>query len=421
MTHAAPHDPSATPRPWEWLYALVGAGMWASSRARFDLEIVAGAFPPVEGGQLWVSTHRAETDVPILGGLMYVHGGMWRPGAARAHFAARDDLFEPGVVAAGLRLPPTLARVVWPLTPGRWLPRVRAHPVRRPTGAKLGQLIRDLPDELPLDDILGPRLTALVLDQGGFRRPAPRSVGDIRGPSFARLLWEDVDGDDLTEAGQVIWRRHVARVAGDLRRIARVVRDGHPMVLFPEGRVSPDGAIGPVGDILVTLARVGRAAAIVPVAVAYDPLRPGRTAVAVAVGPAFPPVGADLAGDTLIRLRRLTPVTCGQVLARELGRAADDGRDLLEEWRLRRALDIAAGREGAEGRPVSRMLRDEHWREAALAAALESLRRRGLVTSLRGGVVGIDAAAVRADRVVRRLEAEDRSARATDEPGARSE
>ena len=275
MTTPDRNDPSATQRPWEWLYALVGAGMWAFSSVRFDLEVV-GAFPSVQDGQLWASSHRAETDVPVLGGLMFVRGGMWRPGAARAHFAARDDLFEPGVVAAGLRLPGPLSRLVWPLTPGRWLRHVRAHPVRRPTGAKLGQLIRDLPDGQPLDDLLGPRLTALILDRAGLRRPTPRLVGDIRRPSFAGLLWEDVDGSDLTEAGQEVWRSHVARAAADLRRIARVARDGHPMVLFPEGRVSPDGAIGPVGDILATLARVGRVGAIVPVAVAYDPLRPGR-------------------------------------------------------------------------------------------------------------------------------------------------
>ena len=141
----------------------------------------------------------------------------------------------------------------------------------------------------------------------------------------------------------------------------------------------------------------------------------------MAVGAAFAQGGPDVARETLTRLRRLTPVTCGQVVSRELLRAAGDGRELLDEWRLRRALDLAAGRAVASGRPVSGALGDDRSRDAALASALEALRGRGLVTSLVGGAVGIDAAAVLADRVVRRLDAEDRSACAREGHGAPSD
>ncbi len=78
MTSPRRREPQTDARVWEWLYALVAAGMWAFSTARFEVEVAGGGFPTVTSGQLWVSTHRAETDVPLLAGLMYARGGMWR-------------------------------------------------------------------------------------------------------------------------------------------------------------------------------------------------------------------------------------------------------------------------------------------------------------------------------------------------------
>ena len=69
-----PCAPDAGPRPWEWLYDIVGIGMWAVTRARFDVQVLGGPIPQVAPGQLWVVAHRAETDVPLIGGML-IGGG----------------------------------------------------------------------------------------------------------------------------------------------------------------------------------------------------------------------------------------------------------------------------------------------------------------------------------------------------------
>ncbi len=192
------------PAPWEWLYAAVGIGMWGFTRSRFRVEVVGGPLPRVGAGQLWIATHRAETDVPLLAGLLFVHAGMWRGAASRVCFAARDDLFRPGVVAAGVPLPGPLARLVWPFSPGPWLPRVRAYPIRRPTGLKLEQVVAELPGDTPLESVLGPRLIGLLdrergsagspraADGGGHpRRPArPRPLGGRARGRPRRQPWQ---------------------------------------------------------------------------------------------------------------------------------------------------------------------------------------------------------------------------------------
>ena len=281
-----PANRDSSPRPWEWLYVTVGHGMWAFVRTRFDVQVL-GAFPTVERGQVWVSTHREETDVPVLAGAMTVLGGMRRNGNARVHFAARDDLFERGVVSAGLRLPAPLARLAWPITPGPWLPRVRAHPIRRPTGAKLGQLLADLDPDLPLERALGSDLIARFAGRAAeLGRPAPLTVGAARHPVFATVLWDDVtDRGQLADTAAANWHAHTARAAADVRRLVGLAQAGEPLLLFPEGKVSPDGALGPVGEIVTLLARRGGVRQVVPVALAYDPLRRRRTTVAVHAGP----------------------------------------------------------------------------------------------------------------------------------------
>lgn len=398
------------PRPWEWLYEIVGFGMWAVSRARFDVQVV-GRVPRVARGQVWIATHRAETDVPLIGGLLTTRGGMWRPGAARMHFAARDDLFAPGVVSAGLRLPGRLARVAWQLTPGTWLPRVRAHPVRRPVGLKLSQALGGVDPDVPVADVVGPQiLVALAARASQVGRRPPSTVGEARDATFARALWQDVTRDDLCgHRGGEVWRSHVTRAAGDLRRLVGVVRDGEPLLLFPEGRVSPDGSIGPVGDVLEVIVRRGSPTSVVPIGIAYDPLRRGRVTVAVNVGSPHAPDGTPLCGLMSDRLRRCTPVTVGQVVARELTAVAASGGGMIASRSILEALADTHDRARHEHRPSVRGIRSAGRRVRSLARALDALEARGLTEGGPLGDIRIHPDAVLADAVVQRLVQEDRA------------
>ena len=385
--------------------------MWAFTRSRFHVEVAGHPLPRVAEGQLWISTHRAETDVPLLAGLLYIQAGMWRAAGSRIHFTARDDLFRPGVVAAGIPLPGPLARLVWPLSPGPWLPRVRAHPIRRPTGLKLEQVLADLPGGTPLAEILGPRLIAL-LEGGAVRhgRPAPRSVDDVRDARYARELWEDVGEDDLVDGrGREIWRAHIARAAGDLRRIVGMVRDGLPTLLFPEGRVSPDGAIGPVSDVLDLVVRRGRPRIIVPLGIAYDPLTRRRTDVAVGVGAPIEPGAEPIRTVAQKALRHATPVTCGQVVARLVTDASPVAGVTVED--AGRLLDEVVRTATGDRRPVVRSILSPSRRPERLREALGALERRGCISLLPGGAIRLDPERIRADVAVQRLATEDRDLR----------
>ncbi len=398
-------------RPWEWLYDIVGVGMWAVTRTRFDVQVLGGPIPQVDRGQLWVASHRAETDVPLIGGLLTIRGGMLRRSGARLHFAARDDLFVPGVMSAGLHLPRPLAQMAWSLTPGPWLPRVRAHPIRRPVGLKLSQALDGISPDVALAEVLTPQIVTGLAQRAAIAgRPPPQTVGQVRDAAFARDLWRDITVDDLGgPRGGEVWRAHVARAASDLRRLIDLVRHGEPLLLFPEGRVSPEGGIGPVGDVLDLIIRRGAPTSILPIGIAYDPLRHGRGTVAVNVGS---PVTTGAAPFALVMsdlLRRSTPITVGQVLARELTAAAASGCTTIASRHMLEVLAATHERARREGRPTVRGLRSPGRRARSLASAVQALQARGLACSASDGSSRIDPDAVLADVVVQRLAQEDRA------------
>ncbi len=418
MSHAPvnPAAPRVEPGPWEWLYDIVGVGMWAVTRARFDVQVLGGPVPQVARGQVWVATHRAETDVPLIGGLLTIRGGMWRHRTARVHFAARDDLFEPGVVSAGLHLPGPLARLAWPLSPGRWLPRVRAHPIRRPTGLKLGQALRGLDPALQLVDVITPDVIARFAQRAEvLGRAHPATVGDACDGVFAQELWQDVTADDLnTPVGRDVWRANVTQAAGDLRRLVDLVRRGEPMVLFPEGQVSPAGGIGPVGDVLDLIARRGVPTAILPIGIAYDPLRRGRAIAAISVGPPMARDEGSVVPPVLDALRHAMPITVGQVVARELTTLAASVEVTVNRRRLLEALVHTYEQARRDGRPFVRGVSSPGRRARSVASALHVLQARGLIDIDHSGGLRIDAPAVLRDPLLARLAAEDRAVWNTD-------
>ena len=106
------------------LYDAVGHGMWAYSHAALLVTTLsAGRFAP-EPGTLVVATHRRETDVPILCPPLYFGMGGRRNRTDRLHFAARDDMFPPGLLRRLPGLGPRAAGspAAYPIGVGRWAP-----------------------------------------------------------------------------------------------------------------------------------------------------------------------------------------------------------------------------------------------------------------------------------------------------------
>ena len=355
------------------LYDAVGHGMWAYSRAAFRVTTLsAGRFAP-EPGTLVVATHRRETDVPILGPPLYFGMGGRRNRTNRLHFAARDDMFLPGFFAG---FPPELAprarRLLYPIGVGRWLPLVNVFPIRSASVARLGEVFAERPEQ-PLDALVPEEtVDAFRVRAGSAGRPAPTRAGDTLHGAYADLLWTPVSpGEGVTGELDDFWSRRAARAAGDFRHLVGLLRDGRVLVVFPEGRPSPDGEIGPIRPGIGALVRRGRPESLRALSIAYDPLVRGRTRVHLALGEPVEPPAADVDAEVLALLERTMPLTCGQVVAARLEAGAEADPTALERD-LADAVAVAL----AEGRQVEPGLTAPEERRRRLAEALAIAPRR---------------------------------------------
>ena len=319
--------------PTDRLYDVTAYALTAYARARFRVRPLGEPFR-MEPRTLIVSSHRSDDDVPVLVACIYPQAhGRWRRGP-RLHFAVRDDLFLPGFFAgypAGLPRP--ARRALFPVGIGRIMEeRLPCHPIRSANRMRLVEYLREF---------------------------EPRS--ELLRARHAQELWRVLTPEelDMPEA----WSRRRAAALDDFRELVGVVRGGDSLVIFPEGRPSPDGTVGPLMDGVGAIVRRARPARVVAFAPAYDPLVAGRTRAYLAVSaPAEPDV------DVLELLKRTTPLTVGDSVAAALADHSDPERRLAE--------DVATAR--AEGRPYEPELDDPGVRRRRVEVAVRVARGRSL-------------------------------------------
>jgi 1-acyl-sn-glycerol-3-phosphate acyltransferase len=314
---------------------LVAVGGTLSTRARFRVRMLTGRFelPP---RSLVVVTHRSDWDIPLTTNI-YWPGGMWRRGVDMT-FVARDDMFLPGFVAGYGALPLPLRRALARVDVGGGLRRHRlALPIASAARAHLVDVAHDDP-ALPLPEALG---EPFLVRARALGIAAPRTLGAARQPPFLDLLWRWVEPGDA-DGLDGFWGRRRAQARRDLEALIARLDEGGALTLYPEGRPSPDGAIGPLQRGLSVLIRRAKPDAIVPIGLAYDPLTRGRTRAYVAVGEAFPPPAHDVEASVLRALRKTMPLTAGQVAAHtRLHGAEPELDDRPAEPRLRALLPEA--------------------------------------------------------------------------------
>lgn len=349
------------------LYDAVGVGMWAYSNAAFRVVALGPRRFRLEPRTLVVSTHRRETDVPVIGPLLYFGGRLWRHRDERMSFAARDDMFLPGFFAGfPPDLSPRVRRLLFPIGVRSFLPRIQVHPISSASVARAGELLHSR-RESPLEEVA----PAALVDEFRLRAadrglPLPRRSGDALRGEYADLLWRSVTREEAPDLDG-FWGARAATASADFRRLVELVRGGGSLVVFPEGRPSPDGEIGPLRRGLSALVRRARPDGFLPVALAYDPLRRGRTRVVVTLGPRVEPPAEDVEAATLELLRRATPLTCGQYVAHELL----SGRDPDAEG-LGQAVEEARSKQ----RPVDPELLDSSRQRIRLVEAVTVAKRR---------------------------------------------
>jgi hypothetical protein len=349
------------------LYDAVAYGMRAYSAAAFRVDVLGPRRLPLEPGTLLVITHRRETDVPIIAPAIYFGTGGHRNRGNRLHFAARDDMFLPGFFAGfPPALPLRLRRLLYPVGVARWLPEVNVFPIRSASVARLGEVLAARPDA-PLDELVPDAILARFLARAsavGRRRPVHAS--DLLRGEYADLLWQPISaGNGVLEGLDDFWGRRAAGAARDFRTLLELVRARRTLLVFPEGRPSPDGEIGPIRPGIGALVRRGKPVAVRPLALAYDPLVRGRPRVHLAVGEAVPPPAEETERALLGLLRGTMPLTCGQVVAVALAEGAEADPPALE----RRLVEAVAAAE-EEARPVERALATKEGCRRRLAEAL---------------------------------------------------
>ena len=354
------------------LYDAVAHGMWAYGHAAFRVETL-GPKLELEPGTVILVTHRRETDVPLVCPPLYFGASMRTNRRARMSFAARDDMFLPGFFAGfPPDLPLRVRRLLYGVGVARWLPVVDVYPIRSARVARLGEVLRARPDA-PLADLV-PAETAAAFEARAreARLPPPNRAGDVLLGAYADLLWGAVSPEEgVLDGLDDFWSRRAAQATGDFRTLVEVLRRPGTLVVFPEGRPSPDGEIGPIRPGIGALLRRGRPVAIQPFALAYDPLVSGRTRVHLSLPKPVPPPEDDIEAALLRLLRRSMPLTCGQLVAHRLRAGAEaDPADLA------RALAEAVEAAREEGRPVERELLTADGRRRRLTEALVAAPRR---------------------------------------------
>jgi 1-acyl-sn-glycerol-3-phosphate acyltransferase len=367
------------------LYDLVAYGFRAYTAVAADVHVLGAEHLRMRPRMLVVCAHRSDLDVPVICRELYFRHRNWARRDLLPHFAVRDDLFLRGFFAG---YPPwrsaRMRRLLWPVDAGRRLGRIRCHPIRSARRMRLVEVLAARPD-VPAGELVPEDARAVLAARGvDLSRPAREALR----AELADVLWRSYGDDELRgPALDEIWSERRRAALADFRRLLEPLRRGGTLMLFPEGRPSPDGAFGPLYPGVGALVRRARPDLLLPVSLAYDPLVRGRTRVHLSIRPPVRPPGRDIEQAVLALLRLATPLTAGQLVARSvLGGAEPDPAGEVEA-----ALE--------EGRAVEAALRDPSRRQARMAEALAAPRR---------------------DDVLRRLAREYESAREPAAAGARA-
>jgi 1-acyl-sn-glycerol-3-phosphate acyltransferase len=293
---------SAEALAWNPLWHAVGLGTTPYARLAFRIETHDPEGFRMEPGSLIVVTHRTENDVPVVIEEVYGRSRAWADRSQRLHFAARDDLFERGFFAGfPQRLPGWARRLVYPVAIERYLPMVRVHPIGSANRMKLAQALGRVDPRTPLPEEVGLPV---------------RTAGAALSGRFAKELWRDVTPADFPV--EEAWTRRAAEARKQLETLIELLRDREPLVLFPEGRPSPDGAIGPVQRGLSLLVRRGQPETLRPWGLGWDPLVRGRRRVVVSLRPPVEPDRENVEAQVLGELKLAVPLTAGSLVAHSL-------------------------------------------------------------------------------------------------------
>lgn len=303
-------------------------------------------------GTLIISNHLRDADGPIVGALLCHRDGPRILGAL-PNFAMREDLFQDGALANLLYRVPRPWIHALRLIPLGWIfDCLRTHPMRRLA-------------EFTWQD------TLRLLAQSELRHCPPEQIFNRRGLEELRASLGELPArvDQINpwhmgatrvahwglrrlklDALQRLAPTFRATVQRQLREFAGHLEADQNVFFVPEGGVSRDGRMGRIRAGTGYLAQMlPSPLRLLPMAVSYDPLRPGATRVIVRHGPLLhaadgnhPRQLSRTITDALYAQRVITP---SHLLAQFLRlRQAPFSTDELVQWLDQaRATGVAAG------------------------------------------------------------------------------
>ena len=332
-------------------------------------------------GTVVISNHQRDADVPILGTALCRRRGL-RFQWPLPYIAAREDLFRRGFLSEYVAgWPPPVPQLLGQV-PLRWFFEIlRTCPIRRVREFSLAETL-----DATIAAGLGGTHPAAILNARGQRELAP-----AHGPLPPRL-------EALQPPPSAVWGlRRLRRgalcrltpalrdtIAAQLRGFAALLDAGFSVYFSPEGVISADGHFGRVRAGLWRLCRIASAPPqLLPVALSYDGLGPGRLRVIMQVGELLECPDVTHTDQFCAAVRRavleLVAVNPSHLMAAYLsiGPPQFSTRE-FGEW-LRHALELTAHR-GLKIDPRIAL----HMRDAALEKRLHWLRRKRLVGFERG-------------------------------------
>ncbi|HYW93805.1 MAG TPA: hypothetical protein VFA95_15320 [Gammaproteobacteria bacterium] len=385
VDQVAPGDGRAGFRWWEKpAPALLGMLICAVAEARFEVETFGREHLRHAPGALVIANHRYDTDGPLLGSLLMQRRRLrLRFEGVAPFFVAREDLFRPGFLGAYLpHWPRVLRAPLYRLSIGPVLRGLGLRPIRRIPEHSTGELLPDVLAVLgdrPLAEVLRPQSAEAIARELG-RPEASLSVRDALRAPRELLAGRRAFRRSTLAALRALQPHERDIIERQLQVFVELLEAGETVVLEPEGTVSRDGRFGrprrALHHLLNTPARI---APVLPVALSYDSMRPGRPRVLIRVGEPR----MDLRG----RSRRETDAMAGRAIlqqwavnashlaARHFG---ERGLDLSGSAprALERYLGETATRCEAEGIPVDPLLLDPARREERVQQCVAFWRRR---------------------------------------------
>lgn len=242
-------------------------------------------------GTLIVSNHLRDSDVPILTALLCRRNG-WRIRDPLPYYATREDLLRRDALSWLLsHWPPRWSRLAGRVPLGWLFDNVRALPMRRLREFTFGETLQEL-----CAAGFGGADPAAVLNARG-RRELEAAIGRLP----AKLV--ELDADLMGTSRYSLWGlrrlelrtlhrlkpRLRAAIAAQIEGFAELLAAGHSVYIAPEGTISASGAFGRIRAGVRLLCRgAGVPARLLPLALSYDPLGPGRLRVIVRVGEPLP-------------------------------------------------------------------------------------------------------------------------------------